>query len=84
LPKKTKYPYKLTVNFYDFQGQYLEEIVKDGQFSSINHAIRVAVDRLAASFPTYAVVEMQKDDEYKRKHGLDVSCVQIHNEKEEK
>jgi Arc/MetJ-type ribon-helix-helix transcriptional regulator len=51
MPKKTKYPYKLTVNFYDFQGKYLEAIVKTGKFSSINQAIRVAVDRLAGSFP---------------------------------
>jgi Arc/MetJ-type ribon-helix-helix transcriptional regulator len=51
MPKKVKYPYKTTVNFYDFQGQYLEDIVRTGKFSSINHAVRVAVDRLAASFP---------------------------------
>jgi Arc/MetJ-type ribon-helix-helix transcriptional regulator len=59
LPKKTKYPYKLTVNLYDFQDEYLEAIVKSGKFSSVNHAIRVAVDRLAASFP---VEEQKKED----------------------
>jgi Arc/MetJ-type ribon-helix-helix transcriptional regulator len=51
MPKKTKYAYKLTVNLFDFERDYLESKVKDGTFVSINHAIRCAVDRMAASLP---------------------------------
>jgi Arc/MetJ-type ribon-helix-helix transcriptional regulator len=51
MPKNTKYPYKITVNLYQFQADYLESKVKDGTFVSMNHAIRNAIDRMAADFP---------------------------------
>ena len=51
-----KYPYRITISFRKEQGNYLEGLVRQGEFQNISHAVRVAVDRLEPAFP----VEEQK------------------------
>lgn len=61
--KKAKYSYRLSVNLCNFQGEYLESKVRDGTFASINHAIRVAVDRMAAGLPPKSFEAIERVEE---------------------
>ena len=68
--KTKKYPYRTSISLSQEAGAYLEQIVKEGHFQSIGHALRVAVNGLWHDFPTAEEVERERDEQAKRKLGI--------------